>query len=90
MPARHCFVSGIVQGVAYRYFTRDAATRLGLVGWVRNLPDGRVEAFLQGPEASLARCIEAMDAGPPHARVDGVAANPAPEDATLREFTIRR
>lgn len=90
MPARHCFVSGIVQGVAYRYFTRETATRLGLTGWVRNLPDGRVEAFLQGPEQALQDCISAMEAGPPHAKVDSVTQQDTSEAPDVTGFTIQR
>ncbi len=69
---KHVWFRGRVQGVFFRAFTREAAERLGVNGWVRNLPDGRVEAVFEGPreavEALLRRCQE----GPPLARVEGV------------------
>jgi len=62
-------ISGRVQGVCFRAYTRDEARRLGLKGWVRNLPEGRVEALAQGDPAKL-RTFEAWcQQGPPHARV---------------------
>ena len=62
-------ISGRVQGVCFRAYTRDEARRLGLRGWVRNLPDGRVEAMAQGDPAKL-RIFEAWcRQGPSHARV---------------------
>ena len=50
MVAYRVYVSGIVQGVGYRAFTKRLAHSYGLTGWVKNLPDGRVEAFVQGDE----------------------------------------
>ena len=62
-------ISGRVQGVCFRAYARDEARRLGLKGWVRNLPDGRVEALAQGDPAEL-RTFEAWcREGPSHARV---------------------
>lgn len=52
----HVLVSGRVQGVWFRSSTRDEAARRGLTGWVRNLPDGRVEAEVQGPRTGCATC----------------------------------
>ncbi|HOX00484.1 MAG TPA: acylphosphatase, partial [Deltaproteobacteria bacterium] len=49
MKVAHLKIQGIVQGVWYRAGTRDEADRLGVSGWVRNAPDGSVEAFVQGP-----------------------------------------
>ncbi len=73
-PARaHLLVSGRVQGVAYRQSTVDAARRLGLAGWVRNLPDGGVEAVAEGARAEVEALIAWCRRGPPLARVDGVS-----------------
>ena len=63
-------VSGRVQGVWFRESTRRRAEELGLAGWVRNLPDGRVEALFEGPGASVERALGFLrEGGPPLARV---------------------
>ena len=62
-------VSGRVQGVFYRASTRDQAQALGLTGWVRNLEDGRVEAWLEGDESAIDQMTAWMRQGPEHARV---------------------
>lgn len=66
-------VSGRVQGVGFRAFAVREATRLGLDGRVRNLPDGRVEAVAQGGEDAVAQFVGALRRGPVAARVDEVA-----------------
>ena len=81
--ARRFFVSGRVQGVGFRAFVVEAARGLGLSGWVRNLSDGRVEAFAEGEEASLERLAAALARGPLLARVDRVEElEAAPEGRT--------
>ena len=65
----HLIISGFVQGVFYRASTRDTAMRLGLKGWVRNLPDGSVEAVFEGPVEKLKKAVEWCHQGPPGARV---------------------
>ena len=70
--ARHFLISGRVQGVGFRYFTQAAASREGVHGWVRNLPDGRVEALAEGDADALERFERAVRHGPPGARVDEV------------------
>jgi acylphosphatase len=62
-------VSGVVQGVGFRYFVFRRAQELILAGWVRNLPDGRVEVVADGPEAALSALEEALRSGPRGARV---------------------
>lgn len=62
-------VSGRVQGVWFRESTRERAGALGLTGWVRNLPDGRVEALFEGERSAVAEAIEFVREGPPLARV---------------------
>jgi acylphosphatase len=62
-------ISGRVQGVCFRAYARDEARRLGLTGWVRNLPDGRVEALAQGDPAKLGAFEAWCRHGPSHARV---------------------
>lgn len=65
-------VSGRVQGVGFRVSCFDRAVALGLAGLVRNLPDGRVEAYFEGAEPQLAAMLEWCAIGPPAARVDKV------------------
>jgi acylphosphatase len=70
MKARaHVFVSGRVQGVLFRAETVDVARRLRVDGWVRNLPDGRVEAIFEGEKASVEKAVEFCRRGPPGAYV---------------------
>jgi len=65
--ARHLIVHGRVQGVFYRDWTVKTARESGLVGWVRNLPDGTVEAHIEGASGSVDRMVSAMRQGPPGA-----------------------
>lgn len=72
MRTLHAVVSGRVQGVFFRAWTRDKARRLQLSGYVRNLPDKRVEVLAQGEESALNKLLEKLHQGPPLARVDSV------------------
>jgi acylphosphatase len=76
--ARRYLISGRVQGVGFRWFTRDAAEREGVHGWVRNLPDGRVEAQAEGDADALERFERALRHGPRGARVDEVDVDALP------------
>ena len=71
--ARRFLISGRVQGVGFRWFAQNAAIREGVVGWVTNLDDGRVEAFVEGDEDSVTRVERALRSGPPGGRVDQVS-----------------
>ena len=77
MIALHLSVHGRVQGVFYRNWTVTAARGLGLAGWVRNQPDGSVEALVEGEEQAVLRMVELMHAGPPAARVERIDQGPA-------------
>jgi len=72
------FVSGHVQGVFFRASARQEALSLGLTGWARNLPDGRVEVLACGDAAQLELLREWLSTGPPHAQVTGVNAVSVP------------
>jgi len=74
-------VRGRVQGVGYRWFARDAATALGLQGWVRNRRDGSVELETAGTEATLSALCERLRQGPPAAQVTAVDVQWLPEAA---------
>jgi acylphosphatase len=69
---RHLWISGHVQGVWYRESMRLEAERLGVTGWVRNLPDGRVEAMISGDPDKLDALIDWAWKGPPMARVSRI------------------
>jgi acylphosphatase len=84
----HVFISGKVQGVGYRYATVHQAQHLGLNGWVRNLPDGRVEAIFEGDRVLVEQMINWCHQGPPAARVQDIETTY--ERATdLQGFTTR-
>ena len=68
----HIFVSGRVQGVAFRGDTQQVARELGLTGWVKNLPDGRVEIIAEGEEQKIKDLIERTKQGPPTAQVNNI------------------
>jgi acylphosphatase len=89
MPvARRFVIGGRVQGVGFRWFAHDAATREGVAGWVKNLFDGRVEALIEGEQEAVTRVERALRQGPPSARVDHVTV--IDEDATgVKGFSIR-
>ena len=68
----HITVSGRVQGVGFRFFTLNAAMRLKLAGWVRNIPGGGVELEAEGPQGDIDRLVEKLRQGPPVSRVTDV------------------
>jgi acylphosphatase len=70
--AKHLRISGVVQGVAFRYSMHREAGRLGVTGWVRNRLDGTVEAVVDGPDAAVEAMLEWAHRGPPAARVKNV------------------
>ena len=72
MERAHIIVEGRVQGVGFRQFTVEQATALGLTGWVRNLPDGRVEAVAEGSREAVAALCALLERGPKMATVDKV------------------
>lgn len=65
-------VSGRVQGVFFRAYTCEKARELGVLGWVKNLPDGRVEAMIEGESGDVDRLLIDLKKGPPYARVDRI------------------
>jgi acylphosphatase len=86
--ARRYVISGRVQRVGFRFFVEAAGIRAGLVGWVRNLPDGTVEIFAQGDEGDLQSFERQVRQGPPGARVSSVDVAVAPL-ADIAGFDIR-
>ena len=84
----HAFVSGVVQGVGYRAFARARARELGLRGFVRNLPDGRVEVYAEGDEESLNRFLDHLREGPYFAKVRRVDYNFVETRGGYEDFVI--
>jgi acylphosphatase len=86
--ARNVVASGDVQGVFFRDSVRREARRLGVVGWVRNRADGRVEAHLEGPPDALAQLVRWFREGPRHALVDDLRVTEV-EPEGFDRFAIR-
>jgi acylphosphatase len=83
------FLSGVVQGVGFRAYTQRVADSYGLSGWVRNLPDGRVEVLVEGDEEVLFHFIKDLWKGPRLSRVDRMEILREASDEPLRGFNIR-
>ena len=82
-------ISGRVQGVWFRASTREVATNLGLRGWVRNRPDGRVEVTAQGPDSQVESLIEWCREGPPGSQVGRVEVFEVEPTDTAATFEVR-
>jgi acylphosphatase len=89
MPCIRCVVSGRVQGVFFRAETREEAERLGVSGWVRNLPGGQVEVLACGSESQLAALRQWLRRGPALARVRALQCESQPEQV-YAGFEVRR
>lgn len=86
----HVWVSGQVQGVFYRATARDRAVGLGLTGWARNLPDGRVEILAEGDPGRIAEFLDWCRSGPPRARVKDCRVIEEAPLGDYAEFQVRR
>lgn len=85
----HVLISGRVQGVFYRSFTQDIASKLGLNGWVRNCSDGRVEAVFEGDKQTIEKAVSLCHDGPPAARVDAVDVRWDDYKGEFNTFSVR-
>ncbi len=88
--AKHVVVTGRVQGVWFRAWTRDQAQALGVSGWVRNRSDGSVEAVVAGPHEAVQTLIEALHKGPRAAKVKEVRVTETTELPSETGFRINR
>ncbi len=86
--ARKIRITGAVQGVGFRAWTQDLAAETGVTGWVRNRPDGTVEAHLEGEGAAITRMIDRMSTGPSAGRIDDITAEAAEPQGAV-DFEIR-
>ncbi|MEM5947557.1 acylphosphatase [Spirochaetia bacterium 38H-sp] len=82
-------VHGRVQGVGFRYSCKIQADKLGITGWVRNMPDGSVELYAEGDETALSSFREWLYRGPSFARVDRVIASYCEPEGCFDEFYVR-
>ncbi|OGO14440.1 MAG: hypothetical protein A2Y93_14195 [Chloroflexi bacterium RBG_13_68_17] len=86
----HVIIHGRVHGVGYRFFVVEEAHRQGVRGWVRNLPDGTVEAVAEGARPALDGLLAALADGPSGARVTDVAVRWETASGEFEDFRVRR
>jgi len=86
----HILIKGRVQGIFFRVFVKEQAQALGLTGWVRNAPDGRVEAIFSGEKEKIEEMIEKCRQGPPLARVEEIEVSWSKPKEFFPSFEIRR
>jgi len=89
MVRAHLRIYGLVQGVFFRSSMKYVANKLGVTGWVRNLPDGSVEAVVEGPEEKVNELIRWAHKGPPLARVEKVEVTWEEYRGEFKDFKIR-
>jgi acylphosphatase len=89
MVRAHVFVEGRVQGVFFRSETQYEARRLGVTGWICNLPDDRVEAIFEGEEESVKKLVEFCKRGPSGAKVTGVNVTWKDFSGEFQDFRVR-
>lgn len=85
----HVYISGKVQGVFFRAYTRDKASELGLKGWVRNLYDGRVEAVFEGEKEKVEEMLRWCYEGSPYSRVSDVEVHWEAPTGEHKSFDVR-
>jgi len=90
MKRAHVYVSGIVQGVFFRYYTQEKAEEQSVNGWVRNLPDGRVEAVFEGEDRAVDLMVAFCRKGPPGAHVTKVEVHEERWTGEFKGFIVKR
>ena len=88
MARAHVLITGMVQGVFFRAYTRDEARVRGLRGWVRNLPDGRVEAVFEGERPTIDDMLTWCHKGPPYAYVQEVKVSWQSYQGDFKDFRV--
>jgi acylphosphatase len=86
----HVEIHGYVQGVGFRYFARETANELGLIGWVRNRSDGAVEVVAEGEEGRLARFVGLLKQGPFRADVESTDVTWSEPTGEFDRFYVKR
>lgn len=84
----HAFVSGFVQGISFRYYTKDLAVKLGLKGWAKNLIDGRVEVIAEGNRSEIDSLIAFLKKGPQGARIKNVEIKEEEYKGEFKDFDV--
>ncbi|MDW7671616.1 MAG: acylphosphatase [Bacillota bacterium] len=82
-------ITGVVQGVSFRYHIKEKASAFHLKGWVRNRIDGSVEVFFQGSDDAVQKVVDWCHTGPPMAAVESVEISPMMPDQLLSGFRVR-
>jgi acylphosphatase len=85
----HILISGRVQGVFFRAYTQRAAQKRGILGWVMNSPDGRVEAVLEGEKENVEDMIRWCHQGSPHSRVTEVSVDWEEYGGEFKDFSVK-
>jgi len=85
----HVLISGRVQGVWYRAFTKQKAEQLGIKGWVRNASDGKVEAIFEGEENKIDQMIDWCYKGPPLAKIKDIEIKKQQATNAFEDFSIK-
>ena len=85
----HVHYTGRVQGVGFRFTAEETAQRLGVMGWIKNLRDGRVELIAEGREGALTQFLDQMRAGPMRNFIEGVEVTWRPGTGAFHEFEVR-
>ncbi len=88
LEAVKVIISGKVQGVSFRASLKKIAQECNVVGWVRNVEDGSVEAFIQGKNSNVQRVLDWCHSGPPNARVENLVIKKERVEPTARYFVV--
>lgn len=88
--ARKVFISGLVQGVGFRYFTQRSAARHQILGYVKNLKDGRVECYVEAEESNVQEFINDITAGPTYSRVSDIEEIVLEPEGFFTQFRIEK
>jgi len=89
MKRVHIVAGGVVQGICFRYYAQRTAEELGVTGWVRNIPDGRIEAVVEGREKNVDAMVDWFRHGPPGALVEEFSVQELPYQAEFQDFRVR-
>ena len=89
MQQAHVLIEGRVQGVGFRHFTKVNAEEVGVYGWVKNLPDGRVEAVFAGPIDHIREMVNRCERGPGASRVDDIDVTVEEAEEEFEQFEVR-
>ena len=89
LVCQHLLIEGKVQGVCFRHYTRQTALKNRVTGWVRNLPDGRVEVLIEGEPQAVKETVNWCRSGPEWARVDKVLIKEKVATREFESFSVR-